>query len=100
MRRPCPYFSCLRRERRIVRSKSNRQRAATRLLRQACRPRDFARDTSSLQTPLPSACGAGKTEAEAGRMKNPPPISRTRDERGGGFIRVNLRPPLQTGPTK
>jgi hypothetical protein len=28
------------------------------------------------------------------------PISRTCDEPGGGFIRVNLRPMLQTSPTK
>ena len=27
-------------------------------------------------------------------------IESTRDEPGGGFIRVNLRPPLRTSPTK
>jgi hypothetical protein len=34
----------------------------------------------------------------AGIWKNPLPISRTRDERGGGFIRVNLRPTVANKP--
>jgi hypothetical protein len=54
-------------------------------------------NTARLTLTLPSSALSRRPVSGLGQGEEP---EASRDEPGGGFIRVNLRPPLQTSPAK